>query len=194
MDTVSSMKNVAELETQIEGVLFYKAEPMKRTALAEFFGVSLEAIGDALIALDRRLAQGATRLTFTDTTVQLVSAPSISETIERLKKEEMRNDIGKAGAETLAIILYRGPISRIEIDRIRGVNSTFILRNLLVRGLVERRDHPTDSRSYTYATTPALLNHLGIARREELPEFETIMNALEIFEKEQATQGGESFT
>jgi segregation and condensation protein B len=109
----------------------------------------------------------------------------VSATIEKLKKEELRGDIGKAGAETLAIILYRGPLSRIEIDRIRGVNSTFILRNLLVRGLIERRDHPTDSRSFTYAITPTLLNHLGISHREALPEFDVIMNALDSFEKQE---------
>ncbi len=173
------------LETQIEGVLFYKAEPMKKTALANFFGVSLEEIDTNLALLSKRLQNGATQLSITDTTVQLVLSPQISDTIERLKKEELRSDIGKAGAETLAIVLYRGPLSRIEIDRIRGVNSTFILRNLLVRGLIERREHPTDARSYLYAITPSLLNHLGISHREELPEFDTIMNALDAFEEEE---------
>lgn len=173
------------LEQHIEGVLFYKTEPMKLRALAEFFGVEESAINESLRTLAERLTSGATRLIFTDTTVQLVTAPELSETIERLKKEELKGDIGKAGAETLAIILFRGPISRLEIDRIRGVNSTFILRNLLMRGLIERRDHPTDARSFTYAVAPLLLAQLGIARREELPEFEVILNALDTFEREQ---------
>lgn len=184
-----------DLGVRIEGVLFYKTEPMKKTALADFFGVSVDELNTALMHLSERLKGGATRLIFTDTTVQLVTAPEISDTIEALKKDELRGDIGKAGAETLAIILYRGPISRIEVDRIRGVNSTFIIRNLLMRGLVERRDHPTDSRSFLYAITPTLLAHLGISRREDLPQFADILTALEQFEaadKEQVVETPET--
>jgi segregation and condensation protein B len=170
------------LEQHIEGVLFYKAEPMKKAALAALFSVDPEEIDLALEALSKRLSGGGTRLTQTDETVQLVTAPDVSETIALLRKEELKRDIGKAGAETLAIILYRGPISRADIDRIRGVNSSFILRNLLIRGLIERRDHPKDHRSYVYAVTPDLLNHLGLTKREALPEFERIMSSIDTFE------------
>ena len=173
------------LERDIEGVLFYKAEPMKKTVLAAFFEVSEDDLLAALAELENRLLTGATRLAVTDTTVQLVLAPELDASIEKLRKDELRRDIGKAGSETLAIVLYRGPISRIEIDRIRGVNSNFILRNLLMRGLVERRDNPRDQRSFLYAITPALLNHLGISKREDLPQFSDIMNQLDQFERDQ---------
>lgn len=173
------------LEQQIEGVLFYKAEPVQKTALAELFGVSADDIETALEALKTRLEEGATRLTLTDTHAQLVCAPALDDTIEQIRRDELKRDIGKAGAETLAIILYRGPLSRADIDRVRGVNSNFILRNLLIRGLIERREHPTDQRSFFYAVTPALMNHLGISRREDLPDFEAIMNALDTYEMEQ---------
>jgi segregation and condensation protein B len=172
-----------DLETKIEAVLFYKAEPMKRSALAALFEVSDDELREALSKLQSRLQSGATRIIQTDTVIRLSTAPELAPFIEQLRKDEMKRDIGKAGAETLAIVLYRGPLSRIEIDRIRGVNSTFILRNLLVRGLVERREHPTDQRSFLYAGTPALLGHLGITNREELPDFENIMNELDTFEK-----------
>ena len=147
-----------------------------------------EEIESALDTLARALSTRGVRLLSTDTSVQLVSAPEASELIDQLRKEELTADIGKAGAETLAIILYRGPLSRIEIDRIRGVNSTFIIRNLLIRGFVERRAHPTDSRSFIYAITPTLLQHLGITKREELPDFADVMNALDIFEKQDAAE------
>lgn len=182
------------LEIQIEGVLFYKAEPIKKTSLAEFFAVQLSDIEIALNALDTRLKNGGTRLVITDTSVQLVTAPEISETIQALRKEELSHDIGRAGAETLAIIFYRGPLSRAEIDSVRGVNSTFILRNLLVRGLVERREHPTDARSFVYAITPTLMNHLGITRREELPEFQSVMDALDTFEQSEKNSEQETNT
>lgn len=172
-----------DLEARIEAVLFYKAEPIKKSALAELLSATSEEIGSALLKLQSALQNRGIRLTETDTTVQLVTAPDVAGLIEDVRKDELSSDIGKAGAETLAIILYRGPLSRVEIDRIRGVNSTFILRNLLIRGLIERRAHPTDSRSFIYAATPTLLNHLGIDRRESLPEFADVMNALDMFEK-----------
>jgi segregation and condensation protein B len=180
-----------ELSSHIEAVLFYKAEPMKKTALAELFSVSNEEIEIALQKLSDSLQSHSIRLTTTDTMVQLVTAPEVSDLIETVRKEELSNDIGKAGAETLAIILYRGPLSRIEIDRIRGVNSAFIIRNLLIRGLIERRPHPTDSRSFTYAISPELLNNLGIGKREELPEFSEIMTALDAFDKQESEESSE---
>lgn len=179
------------LETEIEGVLFYKTEPTLKQELLSFFSVDQNTLETALQSLSSRLQNGATRLTTTDTTVQLVTAPELSPLIERLKKEELSSNIGKAGAETLAIILYRGPITRVEIDRVRGVNSTFIIRNLLIRGLIERRENKNDARSFAYAATTDLLNHLGVTRREELPDFENIMNAIDSFEREEARSSEE---
>lgn len=172
-----------QLDQQIEGLLFYKAAPATIRYLAEFFSVDDTAIQSALLVLEARLTTGATRLLRTDTEVSLVTAPELAPLIEALRKDEMRRDIGKAGAETLAIILYRGPISRPEIDRVRGVNSSFILRNLLIRGLIEKRDNPKDQRTFLYACTPTLLAYLGITKREELPDFAEILNALDTFEK-----------
>ncbi|MCF7815696.1 MAG: SMC-Scp complex subunit ScpB [Candidatus Pacebacteria bacterium] len=173
-----------DLEMKIEAVLFYKTEPMKKSALAELFSVPIEEIEIALIRLTERLQGHGLQITTTDTSAQLVTSSSMSDLIDMVRKDEVRGEIGKAGAETLSIILYRGPLSRIELDRIRGVNSSFILRNLLIRGLIERRPHPSDSRSYVYASTPELLNHIGISKREELPDFERILNELDTFEKE----------
>src|SRR5690606_35907752 len=72
--------------------------------------------------------------------VALGTHPEASALVEKLQKEEFSRDLGRAGLETLAIVLYKGPISRREIDHIRGVNSGFILRSLMVRGLIERVD------------------------------------------------------
>ncbi len=173
-----------DLKQHIHGVLFYKAEPMTLTELARFFEVAEEEIKSAIVTLESELQSGGTRLVRTDTEVELVTSPDIADTIEKLRKDDLKRDIGKAGAETLAIILYRGPVSRAEIDSVRGVNSSFILRNLLIRGLIERRSNPKDQRSFTYAITTELLTHLGITKREELPQFADIMNALDTFEKE----------
>jgi len=176
-----------DLAVQIEGVLFYRAAPMKIRELAAFFEISEEEVFAALKTLAERLLNGATRLVLSDTDAVLTTSQELGETIEKLRKDDLKRDIGKAGAETLAIILYRGPLSRAQIDRIRGVNSAFILRNLLIRGLIERRDNPKDQRAFLYATTPELYAHLGITKREELPEFQGTMDALDAYEEEQKT-------
>jgi segregation and condensation protein B len=103
-----------------------------------------------------------------------------------------------AGLETLSIVLYLGPVSRSEIDYIRGVNSNFILRNLLMRGLVERIEHETDKRSLKYRPTFELLSFLGIGSVEELPEYETTRAEIEArkeaSKKEDLRETGQSTT
>lgn len=173
------------LEQKIEGVLFYKAAPIKKSTLLKLFDVKEDQLESALNALSQRLNNGATRLIQTTNEVELVTAPELDELIDGLRKDEMRRDIGKAGAETLAIILYRGPISRVEIDRVRGVNSAFILRNLQVRGLIEKS---TAGRQTQFQPTTALLAHLGIKDRTEAPDFENVMNALDKYEQSQTTE------
>jgi segregation and condensation protein B len=167
-------------DVQIEGLLFYKSVPLKKRAVMETLRLSNESFTDALAVLRERLQCGATRLIETDNEIQLMTAPTIAPLIESIRRDELRGEIGKAGIEVLAIVLYRSPVSRAEIDRIRGVNSSFSIRTLLMRGLIERR--AGGEGSHTYTITPALLSHLGVTHRHELPNFSTIMNALESFE------------
>jgi segregation and condensation protein B len=168
------------LDILIEGLLFYKSAPQKKSTLLKVYSVSEDDLRIALDVLSTRLQSGATRLLETDTEIQLVTAQELAPFIEDIRKSEIKSDIGKAGAETLAIILYRGPISRSEIDRIRGVNSSFILRNLLIRGLVERNQNKQGS-GYTFSMTPQLLAHLGVTHTRELTDFARVTDALEMF-------------
>lgn len=174
-----------DLSQQIEGLLFYKATPIRKSALAKIFDVDAHTISEALVALKTRLHDGAIILSDTESEVQLVTAAELDLLIESVRKDEMKRDIGKAGAETLAIILYKGPISRAEIDRIRGVNSSFILRNLLIRGLVERE---VEKNNALFNVTTTLLSHMGISNRTELPNYATVLDQLEKFEAEQTEQ------
>ena len=168
------------LDQKIEAILFYKSSPVKLTELVKLLSVTPEECVEALAVLSDRLLSGATRLVLTQTDATLVTAPDLTDLIEQLRKDEQKRDIGKAGAETLAIILYRGPISRGEIDRIRGVNSGYILRNLSVRGLIERGSNP---KKVEYQITPLLLQHLGVTDRQSLPGFDVIMNQLEAYQR-----------
>jgi len=162
------------LDKQIEAILFWKGEPQSIKKLAENLGKKEEDILAALEVLKEKIKDRGVELIWKDDEVMLGTAAKLSHIIERLTKEELVRDLGKAGLETISIIAYKGPISRAEIDYIRGVQSTFILRNLQIRGLVERINNPKDARSFLYRPTFELLQFLGVSKIEDLPEFEKV--------------------
>ena len=170
-----------EISKQIEAVLFFKAEPMTVKKLATALNAKEKEVEDGLVELETGLAHRGIALIRNGDEVELRTAPSVSALIETLTKEELSRDLGKAGLETIAIILYKGKAKRSEIDYVRGVNSSFILRNLLVRGLIEREND--GSRGFLYTPTTDLLAHMGVAKLEELPEFDKVKEALAKFEE-----------
>lgn len=168
-----------KLEAQIEAILFWKGEPLKIKKLAEMLAVSTDQIEEAIKELENNLSgRGLTLIRLGDE-ISLGTHPEMGEKIKELTKEEITRDLGKAGLETMTIILYKGPVTRADIDYIRGVNSQFILRNLLVRGLIERVPNPHDERSYLYKPTFALLEYLGISKVEDMPEFESLKQTID---------------
>jgi segregation and condensation protein B len=181
------------LDILLEGLLFYKAAPLRKKSICEQFAVEPAGLEAALNALRARLEGGALRLLETEGEIQLVTAPDLAPFLEEIRKAELKKDIGKAGAETLAIILYKRSASRTDIDRIRGVNSSFILRNLLVRGLVDRAP-ATVGGGYVFSPSVSLLALLGVTRAEELTDFARITDALEQFSTEQEKESSENAT
>lgn len=163
-----------DLAARIEAVLFWKTEPLSYTDLAKMLEVGESEVTEALATLRSRLENRGVQLVENNNTVMLGTHPAASELIEKVTKEELNRDLGKAGLETLTIVLYKGPITRAELDYIRGVNSTFILRNLAVRGLIEKVPNPHDNRSFLYQPAMALWQHLGLTKQGELPEFEAV--------------------
>lgn len=171
-----------DLSAKIEAILFFKSEPVNISWLAKLFGKSEGEVKDALGQLEQVLAGRGVILILKEDEVRLGTSPEMGAIIEALVKEELAKDLGKAALETLAIVLYRGPVTRSQIDYIRGVNSTFILRHLLVRGLVERVPNPKDARSYLYKPTFDLLSFMGISTREDLPQYTEVVDGLKVFE------------
>lgn len=167
-----------QLEQKIEAVLFYKNEPLEIKKLAKLLETEEREIEEALKNLSESLQNRGICLIQSEKEVSLATARDAKDLIEQIAKDEMSREIGKAGLETLSIILYTGGASRREIDYIRGVNSNFILRNLSIRGLVDREPDPKDQRSFKYKANINLLSHLGIRKIQELPEFENIKNQI----------------
>lgn len=167
------------LESRIEAILFFKNEPVALTELSRILKVPLENVQTTINKLQTEYDKRGIVLVTNGDEVSLGTNPEQSALIEQMQKEEFSRELGRAGLETLVIVLYKGPVARREIDYIRGVNSGFTLRTLLVRGLVERSE--SGGRSYIYQPTLKLLEHLGIRRKEELPEFETAFKKIDEF-------------
>jgi len=161
------------MEQKLEAILFYKNEPTQIKKLASMLNVREGEVREGLGMLQKTLEGRGICLILTESEASLATARDMGSLIEQIARDELSKDIGKAGLETLAIILYNGEgVSRRKIDYIRGVNSTFILRNLMSRGLVEREASEADQRSFVYKPTIALLTHIGIRGMSELPDLD----------------------
>ena len=155
---------------------------MKESELIKTLGTDEQSFSDAVEHLKMSLSGRGLTLLQHDGKIALGTAKEAHGLIEKITKEELTRDLGKAGLETLSIVLYKGPVSRREIDYIRGVNSSFILRNLLMRGLIDRADDK-GGRGYSYKPSLDLLMHLGISHIEDLPDYQKVREELETFGK-----------
>ncbi len=158
-----------KLATQIESLLFATADPQSIKALSSRLSVSEEEISSALQDLETSLQNHAMMLVREGQEVTLATRPEHSALIETIRKEELSKELSKASAETLSIISYYGGISKAQIEFIRGVNASYSLRALSMRGLIEARG---SGRSVGYYPTLQMLEHFGVAKVEDLPEFE----------------------
>jgi segregation and condensation protein B len=173
------------LENKIEAVLLFKNEPISVADLSKWLGANPKEVKEALESLRKFYEKRGMVIIFDGEQATFGTHPEVSELIQKLQKEEFSSSLTKAALETLSIVLYRSapgaPVTRREIDHIRGVNSGFILRSLLIRGLVERVEPSANSRSYGYQPTLKLLEHLGVTRREDLPRFDNAFKSLQEF-------------
>lgn len=177
------------LDAHIESILFVRGGPMSAKDIANIIGAKEEEVNEALLALEQKLSGRGIRLAKNNSKFALTTSPESSEFAKKMIENEFNSELTRASLEVLSIIAYKGPISRPEIDYIRGVNSTFTVRNLLVRGLVEREVNPRDSRSFVYMPSFEFLQYMGIRNIAELPDYkifdEKIKEFLNAKEKEE---------
>lgn len=172
---------MSNLEHLIESILFFKNEPVSVKELAKILNVEKKEVVKSINNLQEFYKIRGIVVVSDGENISFGTHPDASALIENLAKEEFSRELGRASLETLAIILYKGPISRREIDHIRGVHSSFILRTLMIRGLIERTE--SKERSYSYKATIKLLEYLGVTNREDLPGYRAAFKKIEEFEK-----------
>ena len=165
----------------IEGLLFAEAGSLTYKKLASLLECSEDEIRAAVTQLESSAAGRGLTVMRTETEVALAVAPQARERVAAILGKEDERDIGDAGLEVLAVLLYEGPQTRGSIDYIRGVNSSTTLRTLLARGLIERSGNPNDGREFIYRPTIELLAYLGVPNGQALPEYATLSGELAAF-------------
>ena len=158
------------LSVKLEAILFVAAEPVSNAQLATALDVSASVIERGLNELDDLLSTRGLRLQRHAGRVQLTTAPQLAELIERFLGLEATTHLSRAALETLSIVAYQQPVTRPQIDAIRGVNSDSMLKSLLNKGLIlesGRADGP--GRPILYSTTPEFLQHFGLNSILEMP-------------------------
>ncbi|MCA9364885.1 MAG: SMC-Scp complex subunit ScpB [Candidatus Moranbacteria bacterium] len=160
------------LSSQIEALLFVRGESLAISSISQILGVSVSRVKEVLGVMTEAYCDEnrGIRLFIYDDKAQLVTKPEHSEFVERLIKKDLHGPLSKSALEVLAIVAYRGPVSRPAIEAIRGVNCQVMLRTLMMRGLVSRKASETGS-AFLYSVSAGFLKRLGVSSVSELPDF-----------------------
>lgn len=163
-----------DIKLTIESLLFAVGEPLSVKRLSKIVNAKEEKVKGILRELKEEFQNQnrGIRLINNNEEWLMVTAPESTSFIQKFKKEVIEGDLSPASQETLAIIAYRGPITRAKINEIRGVDSSYILRQLLLRELIERSMHTEKYKAYLYNVSFGLLQHLGISNVQELSRYE----------------------
>lgn len=158
----------------LEALLFVHGEPLAFKKIAAVLNIPIEEVSPMVAALKERLesSERGLALVGNQNSVQLVTKPALASVIQDFVKQELAEDLTPASLEALSLIAYLGPLPRARLDYLRGVNSSFILRNLMMRGLVEREPDPLHPAIMLYRATIDLWKHIGVDSQEHLPEYE----------------------
>jgi segregation and condensation protein B len=165
-----------KLQSIIESLLFINGEPIKKSKLVRILDEKSENVEKALSGLSEKYEKsaGGLMLLKKGEEVQLVSNPENAGYVEKLIKSELQDSLSNAALEVISIVAYKGPVLKSEIEAIRGVNCSYTLRNLLLRGLVERNDNPRGSRGYVYSISFDFLKKLGIDDVKKMPQYDIL--------------------
>jgi segregation and condensation protein B len=163
----------------LQAALFAAGEPLSKKRLATLLAISPDDLRQAALELRDALEGNGLALIEAGEDLELRTAPEASHVIQKLRESELSRDLGKAGLESLAIILYKNGATRGEIDWVRGVNSTAALRSLSLRGLVTRTEDEKDRRRIRYTPTVEALAHLGVDNVRNLPQYDELARDLQ---------------
>jgi segregation and condensation protein B len=160
----------------VEALLFLSEEPIKVDKISAVLSLTPGETEALVLELKEDMDRNARGLQVFEVAggFQLGTKPELAPYIERAFSEDVSSNLSNAALEALAIIAYKQPVTRIEIESIRGVRCEHVLDNLIKRKLIRisgRKEGP--GRPLLYSTTPDFLKYFGLKSLEDLPELET---------------------
>lgn len=160
-------------KAEVEAIIFASGKPVAVKAIARVLNGSVEEVQSLVDVLKNEcnIEASGVHLLEHEGQVQFVTNPVYGALIAGLVKDEFAGDLTRPQLETLSVICYRGPVTKPEIEQIRGVNCSVIIRNLLIRGLVEEKED-AERLQPVYTVSMDFVRHLGVAGLSELPDFE----------------------
>jgi len=160
------------LQSQIESILFVAIKPMPVKELADLTKAKVKEVEEALESLAAEYKNGERGLSLikNNNQYQLTTAPENAALIQEFLKDETSGELSQPSLEALTVIAYRGPIGKLELEKIRGVNCSLIIRNLLLRGLIEEKYNKVTDENY-YTVTHDFIRFLGLSNISELPDY-----------------------
>lgn len=176
------------LKSTIESLLFVSPKSLKLKQICKFLEKEEAEVKAALDELAQERKNTGVILLENNGEYQMATNPENSPYVKTFLNSELREKLTDATVEVLAIIAYKQPVSKAEIEAIRGVNSQYSLRHLLMRGIIEKTPNPHDARGFLYQTTTEFLQHLGLASLKDLPEFEKLVGQIKLPETPAAAE------
>jgi segregation and condensation protein B len=163
-------------EAILESLLFISGEPISFKRLSKLTSINEGELELSCGELAKKYndENRGLRILIKSGKAQMVTAGENSEFVGKFFKADIEGELSKAALEVLSVVAYRGPVTRSKIEDIRGVNCSFTLRHLLIRGLVERIDNPSDARAYLYRISFDFLRKLGVEKVEDLPKYDEL--------------------
>jgi len=176
---------------ELESILFVSSQPLTIKKLSVSLNKSESEVSEAIenLKLKYNHDDSGVWIFAVDDEIRMGTNPGNAEVISSFVKNEVGGELTKPQLETLTVIAYRGPITRPELEQVRGVNCAIIIRNLIIRGLIEEKDD-AEKLMPVYTISLDALSHLGVKTVEELPEYQTlrqhenIVQVVEDFKKE----------
>lgn len=163
------------LKSKIESLLFISAKPLSVKRLVKLTDEDKKEVKEAVAELIGEYAerQSGLRIVKNGWKYQMTTSPQNAKLVKEFIKDETTGELTKPSLETLSIIVYRAPITKPELEQIRGVNCSLILRNLMIRGMVEQYTDKKNREVY-YRPTFDFLRLLGVGEASELPDYKKL--------------------
>ena len=164
-----------KLRSVLESLLFVSGEPLKLAKIAKICNVSKDDVADEIEALNDEYENSKRGFAIIrkDDCAQLATNPENSQMVSQLVGGELGAELSRSSLEALAVVAYRGPITRMHVETIRGVNCSYVLRTLLIKGLIERKE-TADIRGFLYEISFDFLKSLGVTSVKDLPDWEEL--------------------